>query len=88
MHANNYYSRQMDGARDFSLHCEFYREKNTMSFILLFRLRKLFVESSLVLDLPTHLIIPSANIKLNEAIGEGNSRSQCQHNDHYCIIIL
>ena len=50
--------------------------------------RKLFVESSLVLDLPTHLIVPSANIKLNEAIGEGNSRSQCQHNDHYCIIIL
>ena len=33
--------------------------------------RKLFVESSLVLDLPTHLIVPSANIKLNETIGEG-----------------
>ena len=33
--------------------------------------RKLSVESSLVLDLPTHLVVPSANIKLNKTIGEG-----------------
>ena len=50
--------------------------------------RKLFVDSLLILDLPTHLIVPSVNIKLNEAIGEGDSRSQCHHNGQYCIIIL
>ena len=97
----------MDGARDFSLHCEFFREKSLYVFytIILDYLyialadsynlderdldqRKLSVESSLILDLPTHLIVPSANIKLNETIGEGDSRSQCHHNDHYCIMIL
>ena len=33
--------------------------------------RKLFVESSFKLDLPPHLIVPSASIKLNETIGQG-----------------
>ncbi len=33
--------------------------------------RRTSVESSLILDLPSHLIIPAASIKLNEAIGEG-----------------
>lgn len=85
----------MDGARDFSLHCEFYLQRK-ITVCLLYHYsglsvaladsynlderdldqRKLFVESSLILDLPTHLIVPSANIKLNEAIGEGDSRSQ------------
>ena len=35
--------------------------------------RKVSVESSFKLDLPPHLIIPSAAIKLNETIGQGNS---------------
>ena len=33
--------------------------------------RKISVESSFKLDLPPHLIIPSASIKLNETIGQG-----------------
>jgi hypothetical protein len=33
--------------------------------------RKLSVESSFKLDLPPHLIVPSASIKLNETIGQG-----------------
>ena len=33
--------------------------------------RKFSVESSFKLDLPPHLIISSASIKLNETIGQG-----------------
>ena len=45
------------------------------------------VQTSLKLDLPLHLIIPSANIKLNETIGQGNP-GPLMGSIHICSIYL